>query len=252
MTKFNIEDYLNSLPDDIEEINVSFKNLTYLPSLKRFYNLKKLYCYKNELTSLPELNHSLQDLDCTYNQLTSLPELNPSLQRFICHNNELTSLPKLNNSLKILNCDSNKLKSLPELNPSLQRLICSNNELTSLPKLNNSLYSLDCRDNKLTSLPELNSSLEFLYSHNNLFPSMFHLFGYMPEDLKYCVNYRIKLNSFKELFWSLKYKQKFRDILWKKIRLPKIEKQYHPDNLIELLIDVGENEEELDHALSVW
>lgn len=60
------------------------------------------------------------------------------------------------------------------------------------------------------------------------------------------------VNRVKHLFWSLKYKQKFRDILWKKIRLPKIEKHYHPDNLKELLIDVGENEEELDNALSVW
>lgn len=36
MSAFNIEEYLNSLPDDVEEINVSERRLTYLPDLSRF------------------------------------------------------------------------------------------------------------------------------------------------------------------------------------------------------------------------
>ena len=48
MSEFNIENYLNSLPEDIETIDVSNKNLTYLPSLKRFYKLKKLNCSNNQ------------------------------------------------------------------------------------------------------------------------------------------------------------------------------------------------------------
>ena len=58
------------------------------------------------------------------------------------------------------------------------------------------------------------------------------------------------MNKVKELFWSLKYKTKFRDWLWEKVRLPKIEKQYHPDNLKELLLDI--NDDDLDNVLSVW
>lgn len=59
MAAFNIEDYLNYLPNNIQKINVSNKNLTYLPSLKQFYNLKTLCCYNNQLKNLPKLNSSL-------------------------------------------------------------------------------------------------------------------------------------------------------------------------------------------------
>jgi hypothetical protein len=34
-----IEEYLNSLPDNIEEINLSFKSLKILPDLSRFTKL---------------------------------------------------------------------------------------------------------------------------------------------------------------------------------------------------------------------
>ncbi len=78
MKIFNIENYLNRLPDDIETINVSRKNLTYLPSLQRFHNLKTLDCSYNLLTILPELNGSLIVLKCFNNQLKMLPELNHS------------------------------------------------------------------------------------------------------------------------------------------------------------------------------
>jgi len=47
MSVFNIENYLASLSEDIEDIDVSEKNLDHLPSLKRFYRLKILYCYNN-------------------------------------------------------------------------------------------------------------------------------------------------------------------------------------------------------------
>ena len=57
---FNIETYLDSLPDDIEEIYVSDKGITYL-DVSRFKNLKILYCHDNCLTSLL-LNENLQQL----------------------------------------------------------------------------------------------------------------------------------------------------------------------------------------------
>ncbi len=43
MSAFNIEEYLNSLPDNIEVIDVSYKGLTYLPDLSRFKQFKKRY-----------------------------------------------------------------------------------------------------------------------------------------------------------------------------------------------------------------
>ena len=73
---FDIETYLNSLPDDTTEIDVSTKGLTYLPDLSRFKNLIKLRCSNNQLTSFPPLNENLEFLNCSKNKFTSLPPLN--------------------------------------------------------------------------------------------------------------------------------------------------------------------------------
>jgi len=61
------------------------------------------------------------------------------------------------------------------------------------------------------------------------------------------------LEHFKMLFYCLKYKAKFRKWLWLKVRLPKIEKMYHPSKFNELL-DTSEDltEEELDDVLTHW
>ena len=75
-----IETYLNSLSDDIVCLDISFKDITSLPDLTRFTNLKKLYCYNNQLTSLPDLPPNLQILNCSNNKLTSLPDLPPNLE----------------------------------------------------------------------------------------------------------------------------------------------------------------------------
>ena len=91
MSNFNIEDYLNSLPEDTTKINVSNKNLTYLPDLSRFKNLQQLYCNDNKLTSLPPLNENLLYLHCSNNKLTSLPQLNENLEELYCNNN----IPKI-------------------------------------------------------------------------------------------------------------------------------------------------------------
>jgi Leucine-rich repeat (LRR) protein len=114
MSTFNIEEYLNSLPDYITEIDISSKNLIYLPSLERFYNLKILKCFNNKLKSLPELNTSLTRLDCFSNELISLPKLNDFLIQLSCANNNLTELPELNESLEYLDCYKNLLTKLPK------------------------------------------------------------------------------------------------------------------------------------------
>ena len=55
MPKFNIETYLNSLPDNTTQINISDKNVWYLPDISRFTLLEILYCDNNYLISLPPL-----------------------------------------------------------------------------------------------------------------------------------------------------------------------------------------------------
>ena len=107
---FNIEEYLDNLPEDTEEINISYKDLTYIPeSILRFSKLKYLYCFYNHFTQLPELPQSLTKLYCSGNQLIQLPKLPQSLKSLECYINELTRLPELPQSLKYINYYSNNI-----------------------------------------------------------------------------------------------------------------------------------------------
>jgi hypothetical protein len=56
------------------------------------------------------------------------------------------------------------------------------------------------------------------------------------------------LNSFRHLYYSLRYKHQFRNWLWEKIRKPKIMKNYHPKFLIE---NINEDTD-LDNFLENW
>jgi hypothetical protein len=58
----------------------------------------------------------------------------------------------------------------------------------------------------------------------------------------------IKLNNFKDLFYALKFKNKFRKWLWEKVRLPKIQAFYNPNNLLKILKD----DDDLDDVLAGW
>ena len=132
-----IETYLNSLSEDILTINISGKGIKSLSNLTRFKNLQELYCYDNELTSLP-----------------TLPQ---NLEKIYCENNQLTSLPTLPENLKELNCSMNYLTSIPSLPQNLKELYCHNNRLTSLPTLPQNLKELDCDYNPIYEIVNSNS-----------------------------------------------------------------------------------------------
>uniref|UniRef100_A0A6C0H7H3 Leucine-rich repeat protein n=1 Tax=viral metagenome TaxID=1070528 RepID=A0A6C0H7H3_9ZZZZ len=215
--EFNIEEYLNSLPDDVGTIDVSYKDLKYLPDLSRFKNLTILCCNNNQLISLPVLNENLTHFDCSYNKITSLPVLNKNLIKLYCANNELVSLPVLNENLMELYCDENKLRSLPVLNKQLELLYCANNELTSLPVLN--------------------EKLKYCYCSNN---PIYHI---IRHDILNILKKNIKIwNNFRYLYYCLKYKER----LWK-IRERIIKKIYHPSYLYKLTED-----DDLDEKLEAW
>ena len=188
------------------------------------------------------------------NELTMLPELNDSLQKLYCYNNQLTRLPEFNNSLKYLYCDNNQLTKLPKLNDSLKWLYCSNNQLIMLPELNNSLRVLYCYNNQLTILPELNDSLQTLNCKYNQLPYKLINNSQLISERKNEINKVIQLlKRVKFTIWCLKYKKSFHDWLWIKVRLPKIQTKYHPNNLIELLENIEENnEEEFCDAIEKW
>ena len=238
----SIEEYFAQFPNDIEYIGVSM-NTHYLPDLSRFYKLRELQCIYNQLTQLPSLPPTLKYLSCCYNQLTQLPTIPPTLTMLYCSNNKLTQLPSLPHTLTMLLCSYNQLTQLPTLPPTLRDLYCYNNQLSELPSLPLTLKYLVCCNNEVKHLPNLPSTLFHLDCRNNLLPFDHQIYD-QPYDatskMKYIIEIKNKNNiiiRFKELFYVLKYKQRFRDWLWVRIREPKIRSKYHPDNLIKWLYD---------------
>ncbi len=120
---FNIEEYINSLPNNTKYINVQFKRITYIPDLTRFYKLKYLFCDFNFLSELPKLPDSLRVLYCNDNHLTSLPIL-PKRLRYLraSHNNISIMPPFFPNNIKIVSLQANCITDLPQLPSSLKVL----------------------------------------------------------------------------------------------------------------------------------
>ena len=181
---------------------------------------------------MPQLNTNLRELNCSYNQIQSLPPLPEKLEILYCSYNLLTNLPQLPKKLNTLWCSRNQLIQLPPLNPNLLILWCSHNQLTSLPPLNLKLEELKCWNNQLTSFPNLNPNLKIYdYEYNPIWDIIYS----SDIDIMKC-NIQI-LNHFKDLFYSLKYKKQFRDLLWIKVREPRIQQYYHPNNLEKILLN---------------
>ena len=109
---------------------------------------------------------------------------------------------------------------------------------------------LFCTGNKLESMPLLNDKLEILYFANN------PIYDVVSFKITEIVNIKKNIQTlyqFKHLFYSLKFKNKFRDWLWVKVREPKIQEYYSPANLVKLLSGIDADDfEQLDNALSNW
>jgi Leucine-rich repeat (LRR) protein len=223
---FNIKTYIDSLPEDIEEINVSNKGINSL-DVTRFKNLKRLICSNNQLTSL-HLNENLKILNCSNNQLTSL-HLNEKLESLHCGHNQLNSL-QLNENLQDLYCSNNQLTSL-HLNENLEILYCSNNQLTSL-HLNKYLQELEFDYNPIYDIYEIIED-DYIDIYDYIYP--------IKQKLRI-------LNQFRYLYYSLKFKKQFRHWLWVRVREPKIRMKYSHDYLVEHLHE----DTDLDEFLDSW
>jgi hypothetical protein len=162
--------------------------------------------------------------------------LNEKLKTLYCSYNQLSCL-QLNKNLSQLYCDYNQLSAL-YLNKNLQELYCRNNQLSSL-YLNENLQELYCSNNQLSSL-YLNEKLELLYCSNNPINEI------ISEDAQ--IKKLRVLNRFKHLYYCLKFKKCFRDLLWVKIREPKIREKYSHNYLLENLHE----DTDLDELLENW
>jgi len=223
--EFNIEEYLDSLPETIEEINISNTKITYIPSLSRFTNLKKLNCSYNKLTQLPELPFTLTHLYCYYNKLTVLPKLPSILTDLRCYTNNISYLQEFPPTLTCLDCDNNKLLYLPELPSTLNALICYNNQLTLLP--------------------ELPSTLKYLYSTHNPFIEYFDSTLYSNNKI---IHHSKIISHFRHLYYSLCFHKQFRDWLYIRVREPNAKKRFHPKYLLHNLTE----DADLEEVLANW
>jgi len=258
----NIQAYFDCFPEDVTNIDVSGKNIDFLPDLTRFTKLELLFCYDNQLTCLPTLPPTLKSLYCSKNKLSSLPELPDSLENLCCSNNHLTFLPPLPDNIILLSCDHNWLTSLPTLPPSIETLYCCSNWISSLPEFPESIYSINCTNNCLTFLPKLPDSLITLFCDKNpmrILPDLPNsllrlmidrqsiLYKYIDSNyysfddnsiyqiISYINRINRQLQEFKYLFYSLKYKHRFRNWLWEKVREKKLRQQFHPLKICALL-----------------
>jgi hypothetical protein len=220
-----IERYLNSLSEDILILKIQYRDITILPDITRFKNLKELYCNDNKLSCLPTLPKSLEILHCGNNTLTCLPTLPQSLEILYCYNNKLTCLPTLPQSLELLNCYNNILTSFPTLPQKLKKIHCSNNKLTCLPILPENLQIFHYFNNPIYNILDNTNS-------NTL--------------IKIKLNIKI-LNNFHHLYNCLQFKKQFTKWLWKS-REKKIMEKYHPNYLLE---NLDENAD-LDKFLNDW
>jgi len=258
-----VNEYINSLPVATTHIVIEYRNLSQLPDLSRFTHLQELRCGHNNLMEIPSLPYTLIRLYCSFNKLTRLPSLPPNLESLACDNNEITHLPRLPDKLEILSCDNNEITHLPNLN-NLKFLYCTNCKLSSLPEINNRLHALFCENNQISELPYLNNLSTIYCGNNNInnFPESRDLVKLICNNnpiwevfSKHVYHNNLSyeartLNKFRHLFYSLKYKGKFRRWLW--IQKEKIAmEKYSPANLEILLLDV-EDDNKFHEALDTW
>jgi Leucine-rich repeat (LRR) protein len=126
------EKHVNELPENEEVIDAYQYGLTYLPSFKRFSNLKILNVSKNNLQIIGDLPVTLTELYCWGNQLIKIEYFPSNLEIVVCSNNLLDQLPNFPKSLKYIDCSNNEIGYIPEIYQNLIEINCSNNKLSSL------------------------------------------------------------------------------------------------------------------------
>jgi hypothetical protein len=224
---FNASDQMDincSAVTSATSLDVSGKNITSLDGVQYFTNLTRLWCYQNELTSLPPLPATLTDLTCSQNRLTSLPALPAGLTDLISSYNDISVLPPLPSGLVYMDVGFGGLTALPALPATLKyadfgytiihdfpvlpagltTLYCGANTFNSFPtSLPPGLINLQCHSLNLTSLPALPSTLVFLHCANNKLTSLPEL----PAGLEGLYVYNNNLTSLPTLPSGLKVLQ---------------------------------------------
>jgi Leucine-rich repeat (LRR) protein len=124
---------------------------------------------------------------------------------------------------------------------NLKELNCGSNQITQLDNLPQSLRELYCGNNQITKLDNLPPNLQILYCSNNELPKILNINTWdLTQEQK---NIIYRFNKCKYRIMCLKYKQHFRKWLWERVRLPRINREYHPDKLRDAAELLGDDEE---------
>jgi len=267
-------DYFDSLPQDLENINLIDKKINFIPNLSRFINLLTLTLSRCIIKTLPTLPNSLQTLIIIRIGLEYLPNLeNTRLGNVVCSHNNLKSLPKFPDTLILLNVSYNKLTTITDLPDSLKEIILSNNQiekiqrfpnntriinvnynlLRELPTIPEKTNELMCNHNKLISMPEIKSNNMWYLCFNCEVHGFFRCNEenyYNQIEIKEIIKKINLINKFKSMYYHLLCRKKLCKWLWEYVREPKIRELYHPNKLNKFLEDM--NEYNLEEVLDEW
>lgn len=220
-------------------LHLEFNHLTELPA-DLPDSIQFLTIYGNQLTTLPQLPRNLELLDASYNQLTSLAAFPPRLAHLNVYDNQLVRLPPWNHlPLVFVNVNKNQLKELPPFPATLRECWCDKNQLQTLPPFPDSLQRLAAEYNPITLLPWIPPSCEYVLVEYTV------IFDVFCREQTCAVEIKRRLNlvaRFRELYYLLKYKRRWLDLLWLQVRLPKIMRDNHPDRLRQALTEAGEGD----------
>jgi len=195
--------------EKVEELDLSHSQLTELPDLSLWPNLKRLNCSFNNIRKLPTvLPSSLEYFNCSFNLIDELPDLSNCIHlKYINFSSNKVSLfpTKLSSSLEYINCFSNKLVCLPsELPPLLKYFNCFHNNISYLPcLLPNELEYFDCYANPIYALPNLPYTLKHFYAFNT--KSLDICIYPLTSDYKKNIKIINVINRFREIYYSKKY-----------------------------------------------
>jgi hypothetical protein len=277
---YQVDNYLARLPEYTTNIDLSGRDLSTLPSLTRFTHLKTLNLCNNPLVELPPFPQRIQTIYLSHVSFESLPLLPPSvttLRILSCptlkritpplpaslvslhiEDAALETLPHLPPFLQYLNVRGTRLARLPPLPSTLKRIVADHCSLQSVPRLPSSVIRVDFSNNPLWHMVNAPGNLTYpfglrkwMIKETPLFDILYNPFqdstcfeldelGEKGDLYKFLQRLKI-LNRFRDLFYALKLKRRFRHWLWVRVRLPRIERANHPALLQGVLEAAGED-----------
>lgn len=277
---FNLLKHLPEMPEGLTWLMCTCNRLTSLEGIPS--TVHTILADQNRIRSFSWRFPSLKNVCLIANRIKTVGALPPNLESCFIGYNHIQCFPDLPETLQVLSCGHNDLIELPSRLPaSLQTLFCEfNPRLSALPDIPHDLVSLSVRGCNISRLPRLPDTISTLEFHDTPVVQMvnlpLYLFNYyqvmentpigeiirptaaaftaerslsVAELLDICRANLHKLNRFRELYYSLRYKRQFWKWLWNKYRITRIERAYHPDRLRERLEQEGGEEADLEAVL---